>query len=95
MALWTVTKTNTYLDTGRQQVVTLGTFDDAIRPTNQDLLNFFGVTERNNVQIDTPSAGVITATIQWSNANPTPTGWERDREAPYSYIVQFRAVRQG
>ena len=93
MALWNITQTTTYLDTGRQQIANLGTFDDAIRPTSQDILSYFGVTERNNVAIATPSAGVITATIQWSNANPTPSGWQRDREAPYSYIVMFTATR--
>ncbi len=93
MAIWNVVQTTTYLDTGRQQVVNLGNFDDAVRPTTTDILGFFGVTERNDVTIATPSAGVITATIQWSNATPTPTGWQRDREAPYSYIVQFTATR--
>lgn len=93
MALWNITQTTTYLDTGAQQVTNLGTFDDTQRPTAQDLLQFFGVGERNDVTIATPSAGVITATIQYSNDTPTPTGWVRDREAAYDYVVLFTATR--
>jgi len=97
MAIWDVTQTTTYV-TGNpirpQQVVYLGAHDDVAKPPNNVMLDFFGVEERNNVQFGTPETGIVTATIQYSCQNPTPRGWESDRQVTYDYVVEFRAVRR-
>lgn len=97
MALWDVTQTTTYV-TGTPlrppQTSDLGVYDDAVKVPNDVMLDFFGVTERNDVQFSSPAPGIFVAKIQYSAATPTPAGWQRDRDVPYDYVVEFRAVRR-
>lgn len=97
MAVWDVTQTTTYV-TGTPlrppQTSNLGVYDDAIKAPTDVLRDFFGVDEKANVQASSPGAGIFTAKIQYSAQNPTPAGWQRDRDVPYDYVVEFRAVRR-
>lgn len=92
MAMWAIYNSYTNLSTGQTERNFLKMLDDANRPPGEDMLAYFGLTERDNVQISSHQDGVIEAKIQYSQRQQQ--GWVRDNEADHDYIVTFRAERQ-
>jgi hypothetical protein len=93
MALWLVTQTTTHLWNGQQfGPDTIGTVDDSQNGLQARVAEFFGTSERAQIQYTSPSDGYIEAKVQWSPQNKQ--GWVRDQGAPGDYIVMFRAYRQ-